>query len=773
MLCRGLAAVCAVLLLLGGCTAQAPATLVVKPGDAPPVDAPGGGVHVAAPVAEGVQPAARSNYLSLYLDDASKTVLVRGFADTAFSTSWATLGLDARYPQANAGTSAAEITVIVHGQRITLNTQDHSVAYGRAEAEPIENGVKVRYFLFPNKETAAKTEPEKDDVAFLVSIRYTLQDGNFYVEADWENYSQNPDAFIESIGLMERFGTLRQPGQEDYLFLPDGSGALLYPARQASAPDAAETNALRFSVYGQDPALPVAEVLPGVTAQGDDGAPLAANLAAFGAYHGKAAFLAVIERGAAVATITAQQSIPGEIPQASVGARFLITPTTLPASGDAAGQTILRAANSYAPGDGKPGVKICYRFFVGDTANYSTMAVACREELIGCNLISSTKTVDHPEKGIPLNLTILGAAPDANGGLKVLSRFDETMDVLNRLWRADIGSINVRYLGALTGGLRQAEPETLSPLAKLNGESGLAELQRFCATNTLDLFLETNLLPLGGKRKAQQALNLEGNPLQTTAPDFFPGLLEAGSEKITQRSLNLVDSAVRATLKRLGKYNTAGISVGDLGNQLYSDYADGGKTREEAAQHLVSFMPAISAQWRVMLDTGYMHIIRTADVVMNLPLGAQLTMPTAHRYEAVPFLQMLLHGSMDYAGAALNLADDPEELFLRSVEYGASPAFTWYCEKADAPSDEKIFFTGEQQDMAAAFYSRANKLLGDLRGVRILRHSRLAGLEGDAKGVAMTEYGNGVTIYVNYNDAPVKTITGLTIPARGFQRTTG
>ncbi len=760
----------AVTLLFGGCAAQLPATVAVDQGGAvPSVDASGGGPRVAALVSAGAKPIASSNYLSLYLDEGSKTVIIQKFSDTAFSTNWSVLGQDARYPNANAGACAAEITVIVNGKRIVLNTQDHSVAYGRAQAQRIENGVRVQYFLFPNRETAAKREPDKSDVAFVVGINYTLHNGNFYVEADWRNHSGNPDAFIESIGLMERFGALRQPGPDDFLLLPDGSGALLYPARRSVATGAGEDNALRFPVYGNDPGLTQSQAPDGVTTQGADGAPLAANLAAFGACQGKAAFLAVIERGAAVATITAQPAIAGEILQSSVGARFLITPTTLPESGKAAGAKILRAAKSYGENAKKPSIKLCYRFFFGDNATYSTMAVACREELISCNLLSSTKVVDHPEKGLPLNLTVLGSAPDEKGNIKALSRFDETLDVLNRLWRAGIANINVRYLGALSGGPKRSEPEVLSPLAKLNGTAGLEELQQFCATNTLDLFLETNLLPLGGKRKGLQALNLEGNPLRVGAQqDYRP--LQLGDESVTLRSVNQVDSSVRAVLKRLGELNVTGLAVGDLGRVLYSDYSAGGITREEAAQYLVRYMPPLSAQWRILLDTGYFHIIRTADVVVNLPLDTQVKMATANRYEAIPFLQILLHGSMDYSGTPLNLANDPKEAFLRSIEYGACPSFTWYCAKTDAPSDAQLHFTGKQQDIAASYYIKASKALGDLRDARILRHSRLKDLAGDTQGVTATEYGNDTVIYVNHNDVPIKTISGLTIPAKDFVR---
>ena len=47
--------------------------------------------------------------------------------------------------------------------------------------------------------------------------------------------------------------------------------------------------------------------------------------------------------------------------------------------------------------------------------------------------------------------------------------------------------------------------------------------------------------------------------------------------------------------------------------------------------------------------------------------------------EQVPFYQMVIHGSIDYSGEALNLrdADIDDALLLTYIEYGCAPRFTF------------------------------------------------------------------------------------------------
>ena len=749
MLASVLAAVLACVILLGACSSGGSSVITMQPGGkAPAVDE--GKAHAAPLIAAAAQPLATSGWLELFLDDTSKTVAIRGYSGKA---QWSTLPQAAR-----AGFYAADAHVIVGGQRLRLNTQDHSVAYGNVTTELIaENnertGVQVNYLLAPNAKTAAKKKFDKTDVAFYIHVRYTLRGGNFIVEANWENASGNPDAFIESIGLMERFGALQKPGKDDFLLLPDGGGALLYPARStaksaAEAPEI-ETAALRFTVYGEDPSDPLPKNAKSLHYRDDNGNPLSANVAAFGARSGQSAFTAVVENGASLCAITAAQRA------GAVGARFTITPTNM-GNGDTATSTVYRAARSYGGAEHKKEtIRLSYRFFQGEeNVTFSTLAQACREQLINIRLLSSTKSTAGTDS-LPMNLTLLGAGADGSGK-RTLTTFEQALDILTRLKSTGIDSINVRYAGALSGGWKQRAPERLSPLGKLGGGRGFEELQEFCGTQGLALFPGALAFP----DSKQPAVTLKGADLQAVLQETNIVFSDTKAEALALRRLSGMEQSAGKIIGRLGIFGTAGISLEDLGSTLYADYAEG-LHREQAAARINRSLPAFSAQWNVMIDTGFFHVVRGADVIVNLPLEPQISMPGSRmepRYEPVPFLPVLLHGSMDYSGTSINLAENGVDAFLRSVAYGASPAYTW---SADA-GDERLFFEPHLEE-AMDFYTRANKALANLRGDRIVSYRVVE------PGVTETRFSSDAVLYVNFNDAQ-KQIENFTIPPHDFVR---
>ncbi|MDR2753304.1 MAG: DUF5696 domain-containing protein, partial [Oscillospiraceae bacterium] len=256
--------VLAIMLAASACgTKEAARVVAFAPGKgAAEADTTGGGVHTAVSVTKQSTPVATSGWLNLFLDDASKTVCVRTYEDE--TAQWYTLPQQPT-PRANAGACAFSANIVANGKRMTLNSQDHAVAYGRVTVKTMKaddgvaEGLQVEYLVTPNAKTAAKTKFAKTDVAFLVRVRYLLRDGDFFVECDWKNASGNPDAFIETLGLMERFGALRNPGKGDFILVPDGGGALLYPGRYAEKAVATETSDLRFAVYGNDASNPAQE----------------------------------------------------------------------------------------------------------------------------------------------------------------------------------------------------------------------------------------------------------------------------------------------------------------------------------------------------------------------------------------------------------------------------------------------------------------------------------------------------------------------------------
>lgn len=88
-----------------------------------------------------------------------------------------------------------------------------------------------------------------------------------------------------------------------------------------------------------------------------------------------------------------------------------------------------------------------------------------------------------------------------------------------------------------------------------------------------------------------------------------------------------------------------------------------------AAEMTRQALEAYAAAGGVMTDGGNGYVLGKADTVLGLPLTASMQ---SVETKAVPFYAMVAHGSIRYAGPALNLSEDPETALLNSVESGAA-----------------------------------------------------------------------------------------------------
>lgn len=124
---------------------------------------------------------------------------------------------------------------------------------------------------------------------------------------------------------------------------------------------------------------------------------------------------------------------------------------------------------------------------------------------------------------------------------------------------------------------------------------------------------------------------------------------------------------------------------------------------------------------------------------------------------------MILHGISDYTMAPVNLADDSETAFLKSLEYGAIPSYEWYCSKTGKSELDEKYSYENQLNSAAEKYQTADSVLGNLRNARMTAHYKVQ------DGVYCTEYNNSIIIYFNYNDTAV-TVNSLTVEPKSVMR---
>lgn len=673
-----------------------------------------------------------SGFIELWIDESTCSF---GIYDNSAAKLWTALPLktDIVSLSGDAGQPSMVSLNINGGTDIyLLNSQDNSLAFGKASAKEVENGYLFSYDLFPNKETAEKTGFDKNDIGFNVEITVTLKDGSMSVACSWKNITGNPDACIESLQLLNYFGAYNATDEGDFLFVPDGCGAKINTAVYDES-----FEPLSFAVYGSDLSNPV-------ECDGN------AVLPAFGIKRGEAAFASLIEYGDAVSFINAEKATDS----ASVNRvypEFNVTPVRYEESD--------LYISKYASIDH---INMCYRFLSGVNATYAGMASAVREQLIR-NGVLSTQTAPSADF-LPMFLTLTGVAKQSFGFLSyytVLTDFEQATDMLIRMKNKGISNVNVRYSAVKSGGPDSGDAKDASLLRRLGGKNGLNELSSYMSKQNMVLYTDIDLLTSADGFSGSGSVDIKGNETVYKPVNEIADSMGAVLKDRTLRKLSDIKSTVSSVLLKSSDNGITGLCLNDTGSILYSDFSAGGALRQEAADTIAGTVSPLSTEHDIMTVTGNFHMLKNIDSIINIPLST--TVAKSGAYTPVPFVQIILHGLADYAGDPINTQSNENETRLRCIEYGACPHYKWNYTPISKNSESDVYYYDNTINSAAEFYSRANTALNDLRDARMTDHYEVA------DGIFCTEYDTGAMIYVNYTDKNYA-IRGLTVEAGDFLR---
>lgn len=690
-----------------------------------------------------LQQVGKSGLIELLFDESTYSVCVADLSHDDSEKLWSALPT-----QENSGAATATLEIVSGDTLYKLNTQDNSVSFQNAQCSFADDALSVTYILAPDTATAHKEKYDKDDIAFKLVVNYQIKDGSVYVSAKYENLVADSDAKLTKLSLLNSFGAYSEPKQGDYIFVPDGSGALI----KTDTRDDSFDSELSFPIYGGD------------AASGHANSGTAnALIPAYGMKQGNNAFVTIIDSGDAIATVSADR-VRGGNDFYEAGVSFDITPCT-----ESKGKFYM-SSESY---DGDIG--LCIRFLGGSNADYTGMAAAAREQLIRERILS-TRTVEEQEY-LPLDLTVIGVSDDTLFSFKRLNLkkektftdFEQALDMLTRMKSKGINSIKLRYKGALSGGTDQSSIMTASLLARLGTRSDLKDLVEYVNAQNMEMYLDVNLLSAAkgdSFSSGRTAGSIFGKKAEYNAINNSP----LGKDKYAKRLLGMkyVEKSIIEILKDTRFSQFTGFCLNDVGSLLYSDYKNG-FNRQESAEMISEQLPSLTANMKLMTDTGNFRVIKNVSFISHLPTCAS---QSRSAYVSVPFLQLVLHGIVGYSGEPLNFSENAKTSFLRCVEYGASPAYEWtysdtYADKKNKSDEDSTDTVGVYYEnwiaSASELYERADAALKDLQAARMTSHSEIM------SGVFCTEYDTGAKIYVNYTESDV-TVSGITIPAGDFIR---
>lgn len=590
---------------------------------------------------------------------------------------------------------------------------------------------------------AYEDEAVSQRAVFVVPVEYRLEGDHLLVTVPAEDIVQ-PELFkLHTIALLPYFGAAGME-EEGYMFVPDGSGALirLNNGKLRADPYLAP-------VYGTDRARQQL-----MQVQYDQ--PV--RLPVFGLKRGDRAFYAVIESGDAVASIEADISGKTNSYNRVYSSYTVVNKEDMTLQAGHLSNTVpLFQAEPF-----RGRITVRYGFLRGKEATWEGMAAAYRDLLIGRGQL--TKLEDRP--AAPFYVELVGGISKTKfflgipyTSLEPLTTFAQAEAVLAELAERGIEQVRLRLSGWFNGGLSHRLPESVKTEGKLGGKKGLDRLLSYAGNRGVNVFLDVAFMRVHRDSRAfrpsrEAARFINGRVARQYPYNLATYRQEDDKPPSYLLSPSRLGDVVQGFLEDVGDWRGAGVSLRDLADELHSDYREKRVIdREEAKRIAAGQLAAIDAAvGGVMVEGGNAYSLPHADHVLNAPFGSS---EFFIEDETVPFYQVVVHGYVDYTGPAINLAGnaDVRRMLLRSLEYGANLYFRWFYAPSSAVknTDFQHLYSGHYRtwlEDAAAMYEEIGPLLNQVRTLEMTGHRKLA------EGVYETTYEGGKSVIVNYNDTP-------------------
>ncbi len=612
-------------------------------------------------------------------------------------------------------------------------------------------------------------EPEENFFAcFKFYMDITIEDGNMKVNIPTDNISYDDEHFtLTKISPLRYFGSGKFL-DEGFVFIPDGSGVVINFNTESTK----TTTSLSKVVYGEDYSL--------LTQKSYNNLSQTAYMPVFGLKAGTRAYLAVIEKGDALATVqseTGNLQSPFEAAYATFTYRTVQTINYTDGTKQN-GEFTYFNENIYTGGFALRYLLICGK---SDT-DYVDMAIKYREYLVANGrLVNGVNTAAN--SNVPLVLETLGMIDKKESFFGIIydkkipmTTFEDAQAMISTLSGEGVGNVSLRYRGWVNGGLNYSIPNKFSFAGKLGGKTGFSNLVAFMANGGYSLYPEVDF------NVVRRDSLFDGYDIQSNAPkmtDRTTVTLTPRNEldnvmEIDKNYFAVSPSSATKYYKsffgKYNKYNAGSISLGTVGNMLYSDFAKGakGKNRQQALDILNSNVQTYvigGGSAKIMVEGGNAYTWGYATEIVDIPLSGSNTL-LADR--SVPFMQIVLHGHIQYSGSAINMADNMTNMILKSAEYGANLHFTLSAQNTRELKETvysnyfTIDFDTWKSDVTT-LYAKFNAVFASLQDKEITDHATVA----DVENVYITTYSDGTRVVVNYNRTDV-TVDGKTVAAQDF-----
>lgn len=532
------------------------------------------------------------------------------------------------------------------------------------------------------EETEESTIPK-----FRIPITYEITNDGFVANVDTKNVEMDENGYITSITILP-FMSAANKDSHGYSFVPDGSGVILRfedVTANVSKPvyghDFAYYNINTSEKNSEQIIFPVFGMVETSKANG-------------------IGYFAIIEKGDTLATIESRNDTHYH----SMTSSFSVGYNDKFDLADAFSSSASSSKNVYVHADDiyRGDLTVKYTLLVSNKTkeqhnvtarngftpydvSYVGMASCYRDYLTNKGVLTK---IDSSAKNTRLFLETFGAILRREKFLtfpvtvyKTLTTFEDIKNIYDELSADGIDNINFIMTGFANGGLKLTYPTKMQWLNKLGGEKGFEALAEYAKEKGFDLSpyedfsYARDFYAFSGMRYSKNASRTLDNRY-TTSREYDSSyciFMRTGAVVMSSGSFEI---AYNKFISSAGKYSLTSLAPRSFGSDLNSDFnEDGILSREDSKANVVNILSKFAKDngYKLVLDKGNAYSLAYANAILNAGIDSSMLSGVS---ETIPFTGLVLHGSLEFAGKAINTEGDERYALLKALENGSTLYFT-------------------------------------------------------------------------------------------------
>jgi hypothetical protein len=547
--------------------------------------------------------------------------------------------------------------------------------------------------------------------------------------------------------------------EDGYLFIPDGSGALIYLDNKKG-----KEYQFNSRYYGGD-VLVNAEIYSTTMAD--------MTLPVYGMKVGNLAVLGIIEEGAEVATLSAYVNGSfNNVPYSRVSLNFMFNEdqTLGTFNGAITSYIMKKASTDYYSED----IKLRYRCLTGEDANYSGMARSYSEYLVEQGAFEEKAQ----EEEAPFFVELLGEVDKPEyflgipyEGTAALTTFEQAEDILLDMDKNGISNIKVEYSGMINKGINQRAAEKVKVENELGGRKSFQTLLKTAHNIGAEIYpnilLQTAYTSKGLSKK-ERAFFINGQVAEIYDFDLVQNKAKLSNDYPRYMiSPTYLPNYLNKFIRSFHKLNINNLASDDFMTFITADYRKGNNiSMTNALPYYMEALTKLSEGGSIMLSNPIMLAYPEVDYITDLPM---------HNSEfkvydvAVPFQQMVLDGAIPYSSELMNeYSYDVWDKILKAIETKSALKFRFIAADTSIMEGTVVddVFVAEYapwKDKIGEYYKIYNEFYQKVKDAHMIQHEII---DRNPDYVVVT-YSNGVKVYLNYSDTSAN-VKGIMIEAKNY-----